>query len=130
MRGIDPNGLVSALVQDDPAQARSAAASLGTGMVYVPVTVILELEWILRSRYNFSSTVIADAIDKLAHLENAIVGEQQAEVIAARRVRLGWEFADVLHHALSSGCEEFVTFDRSLARSAKRDAAAPEVLAL
>ena len=130
MRGIDTNVLVRALVQDDALQARSAAESLGSGIVYIPVTVILELEWILRSRYDFSSTLIADAIDKLAHLENAIVGEQEAVIVAARRLRLGWEFADALHHALANGCNEFVTFDRSLARRAKRDAAALTIVAL
>ena len=130
MRGIDTNVLVRALVQDDAVQARSAAESLGSGVVYIPVTVILELEWILRSRYDFSSTLIADAIDKLAHLENAIVGEQEAVIVAARRLRLGWEFADALHHALANGCDEFVTFDRSLARRAKRDATALTIVAL
>ena len=130
MRGIDTNVLVRALVQDDAVQARSAAESLGSGVVYIPVTVILELEWILRSRYDFSSTLIADAIDKLAHLENAIVGEQEAVIVAARRLRLGWEFADALHHALANGCDEFVTFDRSLARRAKRDATALKIVAL
>ena len=130
MRGIDTNVLVRALVQDDAVQARSAAESLGSGIVFIPVTVILELEWILRSRYDFSSTLIADAIDKLAHLENAIVGEQEAVIVAARRLRLGWEFADALHHALANGCNEFVTFDRSLARRAKRDAAALTIVAL
>ena len=130
MRGIDTNVLVRALVQDDAVQARSAAESLGSGIVYIPVTVILELEWILRSRYGCSSTLIADAIDKLAHLENAIVGEQEAVIVAARRLRLGWEFADALHHALANGCDEFVTFDRSLARRAKRDATALKVVAL
>ena len=130
MRGIDTNVLVRALVQDDAVQARSAAESLGSGIVFIPVTVILELEWILRSRYDFSSTLIADAIDKLAHLENAIVGEQEAVIVAARRLRLGWEFADALHHALANGCNEFVTFDRSLARRAKRDATALTIVAL
>ena len=130
MRGVDTNVLVRALVQDDAAQARSATASLGSGTVYIPVTVILELEWILRSRYDYSSTLIADAIEKLAHLENAIVGERDAVIVAAQRLRLGWEFADALHHALASGCDEFATFDRSLARRAKRDASVPRIVAL
>ena len=130
MRGIDTNVLVRALVQDDARQARSAEAALHSGTVYIPVTVILELEWILRSRYDFSSTLIADAIEKLAHLENAVVGEQEAVIVAAQRLRIGWEFADALHHALASGCDEFVTFDQSLARRAKRDVSTPKVLSL
>ena len=36
---------------------------------------ILKLEWVLRSRYGYSQKAIADAMEKLAILENAVVGE-------------------------------------------------------
>ena len=121
MRALDPNVLVRALVQDDETQARRAQALLGAQQVYVPITVILELEWVLRSRYGFSPKVIADAMEKLAILENAVVGEQAAVVAAARKVRQGWDFADALHHALAAGCDDFATFDTQLARLAGRD---------
>ena len=109
------------LIQDDAVQGRSAAALLSTGNVYVPVTVVLELEWILRSRYALSASVISHAIEKLAVLENTVVGDADAIVVAARRMRQGWGFADALHHALSVGCEDFVIFDKRLARQAGRD---------
>ena len=41
-----------AVVQDDAAQGRRAQACLSAQPVYVPVTVILELEWVLLSFYN------------------------------------------------------------------------------
>ena len=47
MRALDTNVLVRALVQDDAAQGRRAEAFLSAQPVYVPVTVILELEWVL-----------------------------------------------------------------------------------
>lgn len=50
MRALDTNVLVRALVQDDAAQGRRAEAFLSAQPVYVPVTVILESEWVLRSR--------------------------------------------------------------------------------
>jgi predicted nucleic-acid-binding protein len=83
VRALDTNVLVRALVQDDAAQGRRAQACLSAQPVYVPVTVILELEWVLRSRYGYSPKAIADAMEKLAILENAVVGEQAAVVAAA-----------------------------------------------
>jgi predicted nucleic-acid-binding protein len=131
VRALDTNVLVRALVQDDAAQGRRAQACLSAQPVYVPVTVILELEWVLRSRYGYSPKAIADAMEKLAILENAVVGEQAAVVAAARKMRQGWGFADALHHALAAGCDDFATFDANLARRAGRDVStAPPVIAI
>lgn len=131
MRALDTNVLVRALVQDDPAQGRRAQACLSAQQVYLPVTVILELEWVLRSRYGYSPRAIADAMEKLAILENAIVGEQAAVVAAARKMRQGWDFADALHHELAAGCDDFATFDTNLAQRAGRDkSTAPPVIAI
>ena len=131
MRALDANVLVRALVQDDPAQGRRAQACLSAQQVYLPVTVILELEWVLRSRYGYSPRAIADAMEKLAILENAIVGEQAAVVAAARKMRQGWDFADALHHELAAGCDDFATFDTNLAQRAGRDkSTAPPVIAI
>jgi predicted nucleic-acid-binding protein len=128
---VDTNVLVRALVQDDPAQGQRAQAYLSAQPVYVPVTVLLELEWVLRSRYGFAPKAIADAMEKLAVLENAVVGEQAAVVAATRKLRQGWDFADALHHALAAGCDDFATFDTRLARHAARDAStAPSVTAI
>jgi predicted nucleic-acid-binding protein len=131
VRAVDTNVLVRALVQDDPAQGRRAQACLGAQPVYIPVTVILELEWVLRSRYGHSPKVIAGVMEKLAILENAVVGEQAAVVAAARKLRQGWDFADALHHALCAGCDDFATFDTTLSRRAGRDASTdPPVVAI
>lgn len=130
MRALDTNVLVRAFVQDDQAQAQRALTCLNDQTVYVPVTVILELEWVLRSRYGFSARTIADAIEKIAVLENAVVGEQDAVAAAAAKLRRGWDFADALHHSLAIGCDEFVTFDTNLAKRADRAPASPPVTAI
>ncbi len=131
MRALDTNVLVRALVQDDAAQSRRAEACLAAQQVFIPVTVILELEWVLRSRYGYSSRSIADALERLAILENAVVGEQAAVVAAAGKMRQGWDFADALHHALAAGCDDFATFDTKLSRRAGRDnSTAPRVVAI
>lgn len=121
MRALDTDVLVRALVLDDATQGRRAQACLNAQPVYIPVTVILELEWVLRSRYGYPPGTLADALEKLATLENAVVGEQAAVVAAARKLRQGWDFADALHHALAAGCDDFATFDTALSRRAGRD---------
>jgi predicted nucleic-acid-binding protein len=63
-------------------------------------------------------------------LENAVVGEQEAVAAAASKLRRGCDFADALHHALSAGCDEFVTSDTGLARRAHRASATPPVPAI
>jgi predicted nucleic-acid-binding protein len=120
VRAIDTNVLVRALVRDDPAQTARAESLLTAGPVFIPVTVILELEWVLRSRYGFAPKLVAQAIEKVASLENVLVGERDAVLLAAAKASQAWDFAGALHHALSQGCDDFVTFDADLAKRAKR----------
>lgn len=122
MRAVDTNVLVRAFVQDDAAQAARAQALLRGYQIFVPVTVMLELEWVLRSRYGFTRAVIASALTMIASLENAVVGERDAVLSAAAHMEEGWDFADALHHALSAGCESFATFDGALVKRGGRQA--------
>ena len=120
MRAIDTNVLVRALTLDDAAQAARVQDLLREHEVFIPVTVILELESVLRSRYLHSAAVIAQTIEKIVTLENVVVGEHAAVLAAAAKLAQGWDFADALHHALSEGCDDFVTFDAGLVKQAKR----------
>ena len=120
MRGIDTNVLVRALVRDDKVQSARAEALLSQHEVFIPVTVMLELEWVLRSRYAYAPKLVAQALEKIAALGNVVVGERAAVLAAAGRVAQGWDFADALHHALSEGCDDFVTLDADFARRVAR----------
>jgi predicted nucleic-acid-binding protein len=120
MRAVDTNVLVRAAVRDDATQAARAASLIDTQAIYIPVTVMLELEWVLRSRYSFPPKKVAQVLEMIACLPNATVGERQAVLAATARVAQGWDFADALHHALSEGCDDFVTLDADLARRALR----------
>jgi predicted nucleic-acid-binding protein len=62
VRALDTNVLVRALVRDAAAPGRRAQACLSAQQVYIPVTVILELEWVLRTRYGYSPKAIGDAM--------------------------------------------------------------------
>ena len=123
MRAIDTNVLVRAIVNDHPAQSARAVALLTENAIFVPVTVVLELEWVLRSRYAFAPKRVAQAIGKIAALGNVVVGERAAVLAAAAKAERGWDFADALHLALSAGCADFVTLDADLAKRANRDTA-------
>lgn len=120
MRAIDTNLLVRALVDDTPEQTVRARALLKAHPVYIPVTVALELEWVLRSRYGFPAKRMAETFENLAALENAVLAERAAVLAAAAKLAQGWGFADALHHALSQGCDDFVTFDDDLAKRSRR----------
>ena len=135
MQAIDTNVLVRAIVNEDTTQSARAVALLTEADVYIPVTVMLELEWVLRSHYAFAPKVIAQVIAKITALGNVVVGEQAAVLSAANRAAQGWDFADALHLALSEGCEDFTTLDAYLAKRAAgevvgRDKAKPVVTKL
>ena len=128
MRAIDTNVLVRALVRDDTTQSARAEALLGEHKIFIPVTVMLELEWALRSRYAFRPKVVAQAIAGVAALGNVVLGERAAVLAAAAKSAQGWDFADALHHALSEGCDDFVTLDTDLVkRSARSEVGAAKV---
>ena len=121
MRAIDTNVLVRAIVNDEPQQSARAALLLTEHDIFVPVTVMLEVEWVLRSRYAFAPTLVAQAIAKVAALPNVVVGERAAVLAAASKAAKGWDFADALHLALSEGCENFTTLDADLVKRAARE---------
>lgn len=50
MRAIDTNILVRLVARDEPEQLRIAAEIVEAGGVLVLPTVLLETEWVLRSR--------------------------------------------------------------------------------
>ncbi len=120
MRAVDTNVLVRALVRDDAAQAAKAEEILARDEVFVPVTVMLEVEWVLRSRYGFTAERVSQALAMLCAMPRVFVGEADAVRQAAARVAKGWDFADALHHALSQGCDDFLSFDEKLVNRSAR----------
>ena len=128
MRAVDTNVLARYYLRDDPAQARIASGILSAGEVFVPKTVLLELEWVLRS-------VAEQPVDKvhacLAHLIAlpGITVEDHDEVKSALQYcRQGIDFADALHLAASQACSELLTFDdRGYARRAAKLGLKPTV---
>ncbi len=124
MRAIDPNVLARYYLQDDHAQARIASAVLAGGDLFVPRTVILELEWVLR----FVAEQPPEKVFAcLAHLLG-LPGEDSDKIETALKFcQHGLDFADALHLAASGACRELLTFDRQFAARSRRRALKPSV---
>jgi predicted nucleic-acid-binding protein len=121
MTAIDTNILVRIITNDDRSQAARAVAFLRKqDRVYVPKTVALELEWVLRSAYRTERDVIAAALRGILGLFNVEVEDETSVRQAIEWYEKGLDFADGLHVA-SAGPEcSFATFDNSLRRKMRR----------
>jgi len=118
MRAIDTNLVVRYLTGDDPEQEERIRALIGHEPVFVPRTVLLEAEWVLRGVYEFSPKQIIPAIRALAGLPGVSVEDAALVATAMDWTDAGMDFADALHLAAAAGCEGFLTFDRRFARTA------------
>lgn len=113
----DSNVLVRALVQDDPEQARAAAAVLEQAeLVAVPLPVLCELVWVLRRVYQFSTAECSGAIRALISSRSVVV-DRPAVDLGLALLDAGGDFADgVIAMAGSAlGSDQLVTFDRKAA---------------
>lgn len=111
MRAVDTNVLARYYLRDDPAQARLAEKILAAGNVFVPKTVVLELEWVLRSVAEQPAGKVIDCLAHLVALPGITVEDQEQVEMALGHCRQGVDFADALHHAASHACSEMLTFD-------------------
>jgi predicted nucleic-acid-binding protein len=131
MRSLDTNVLARFFVDDaDDAQAvkqRPAAVAALSVRAYVSVTVLLELEWVMRGFYTLPRRDIARAMRALAGIEHVTVEDRDAVLAALDAFEGGLDFADALHVARSARAASFATFDRQLARRAKALALSPAI---
>jgi predicted nucleic-acid-binding protein len=121
MPSLDTNVLVRLITADDARQAQQARAlfeqAARTGeCLYVPLTVVLELEWVLRSRYGYSKEqVVGTLVEMLEARELAIQDEAALEhALHYYRRNPGIDFAECLHLGCAAAAHglPLVTFDR------------------
>ncbi len=125
MRAVDTNIIVRYLTGDDPAQADKVRALFSQEQIFVPRTVLLEVEWVLRGVYEIPSERIIPALRALAGLPSVSVEDATLVAKAMDWADAGMDFADALHLAASTDCESFLTFDKRFARSGTRLAGFP-----
>lgn len=96
--------------------------------LFVPLTVILELEWVMRGFYELPPAEFCRAAEHLLGMPHVTVERWEAVRDALAAHLRGLDFADALHWACSAACQRMLTFDdRGFARRAKRLALTPEV---
>jgi predicted nucleic-acid-binding protein len=117
------------LTRDDIEQAPRARTLLESGPAFVPKSVVLETEWVLRSIYRFKRQAIADGIARLLGLPGVEIEDRPAVARALDWYGQGLDFADALHLASSDRVEAFATFDRTLRRKARALTGAMPVVA-
>lgn len=70
MIAIDTNVLVRLLTRDDEPQSRQASALFTKNKIFIPETVILETEWVLRFADKLPQAAILEALRKTLGLPN------------------------------------------------------------
>jgi len=131
MRALDTNVLARFFIDDaDDAQAakqRPSAVAALSERAFVAVTVLMELEWVMRGFYGLPPTDISRVLRVLSSIEHITLEDRSAVLMALDAFDQGLDFADALHMARSSRTSGFATFDQRLAKRAKDLALSPPV---
>jgi predicted nucleic-acid-binding protein len=127
---LDTNILARYLLDDEPAQARAARRLLADAKAeyWIPVTVVLELAWVLR-KGDAPRSVVMERLRDLLSLRNVRVQNADLVFQALRWAAQGMDLADALHLVLSGKAERFATFDEALVRQARKLGVQPPVSA-
>ena len=125
---VDTNLLVRRATGDNAREHHAVTESLaGRGWRVFP-TVILEAEWVLRSRYGFAPAQFADFVDWMQTCGRVAFTDADSIRAAVAHHRAGMDFADALHIA-HAGSEPFLTLDKTLRRKAEKLGLRAEVVA-
>lgn len=124
MAALDTNILVRFLVEDDAAQLAAARRLIRKCLrdgetLYVPVTVSLELEWVLRSGFGFGKPAVVATLSRLLGAsELSFESEGALEVALVLYGQGAADYSDCLHVALASAAGEqpLWTFDKAASK--------------
>ena len=122
MNAVDTNVLVRFLTRDDEKQFLPAYRIFAEEeRLFIPDTVVLETEWVLRYTYDYPADRISAVFTALFGLPNIRLANPEVMAQAVQWHREGLDFADALHLAQCQGSPKFYTFDRTfVAKSEKR----------
>jgi predicted nucleic-acid-binding protein len=124
MAGLDTNLLVRWLLDDDEDQSARVqrlfkVARSGRVTLFVPSSVALEFEWVLRSRYRFDKASVLQTFAALLETQELEFQVEAGLERALHMYRQGVaEFADCMHAGLcgAAGQSPLLTFDEKAAR--------------
>ncbi len=124
MPALDTSVLIRYVVQDDTTQLAAAkrliprCISEGVAL-FVPVTVALELEWVLRASFEYTKDEVMEVLSSLFSAAELTFESERGLEVALQLYREGSaDFADCLHIALAARAGELPlwTFDRRAAK--------------
>ena len=96
--------------------------------MFVALTVVLELEWVMRGFYELVPDQVCGVLEHLLGMPHVTVERWEAVKDATDLHRAGVDFADALHWRASRGCDSFVSFDKALARGSVKHKLEPQVV--
>ncbi len=119
MPSVDTNVLVRLLTGDNAAQFKASQALFNSEDIFIPDTVILETEWVLRAAYDLKPAAVCDALRQVFGLPNVALANGQSVAQAIDWHETGLDFADAFHLALSQNHESLKTFDVDFIKRSK-----------
>ena len=120
IKAVDTKVLVRLLKGDDPRQYAVAKALFDSESIWIAKTVLLETAWVLESVYGFTDEEIHQAFIQLLGLKNVRCEDESGVGYALALFAQGVDIADAMHVCSRPVGATFLTFDRLLARRAKR----------
>ena len=87
----------------------------------MPATVLLEVDWVLRSAYGQRAADVARALRAFGGLPSVTYDDAPVVAEALDRADRGMDFADAQHLGKSLICDRFVSFDQKFIKAARRE---------
>ncbi len=119
MLAIDTSLIVRYLIGDHLKQSPRARKLIDGQPVFAASTVILEVEWVLRSAYGYRPADVTRALRAFAGLPTVTIEDGPVVATALDLAEKGMDFADALHLGKSAHCDGLATFDRQLVKAAR-----------
>ena len=124
MLGLDTNVVVPLIVSDDAQQTRRARKLVEQALsrdepVVVSLLVLLEAEWVLRSRYGFNREALLSIFRALLEARELSFEDEPAMEEALFRWKdsaCGFSDCLIAAHNRQMGCRATATFDGNAAR--------------
>lgn len=113
---VDTNVLARAIVDDGSGQAERSRQCFIDHDVFIADSVLLETEWLLRSRLKIPRDEVVRLFSRLLAAPTTFFDDSSRVGDAILAHAKGLDFADAMHLLAAKHCDAFVTFDRDFIR--------------
>ena len=99
-------------------QAPLVDALMAEGQLFIPFTVLIETEWVLRAVYALDRETVSRLLAHLSIIDEIALPDAEGVIWACARHAAGADFADMIHIVASREHDAFVSLERKLATQA------------